>query len=80
MDLRFELCKLFGGLRTDTLNELEQIVITYAKEYQALQLLQADVMLPFCNECGSRRITPQEPNGELLCSDCWSMDISKNET
>ena len=32
---------------------------------------------PKCNECGSLRITPQKPNGELLCSDCWSMDIKQ---
>ena len=35
---------------------------------------------PKCNACGGFRITPEEPNGELLCSDCWSMNISQPMT
>ncbi len=50
MDLRFELCKPFGGLRKETLDELEQIAITYAKEYHTLQLLQTGVISSACNE------------------------------
>ena len=69
MNLRFELSKPFGGLKTETLNELEQIVIAYSKEYHALQLLQADVVgqseqLP-CPECG--QLKPCAYNSPETC-------------
>lgn len=64
MDLRFELCKPFDGLKKNTLNELEQVAIAYAKEYHALQLLQPDVIRrseqSFCCVCGNKFVIDNE--------------------
>jgi len=35
-----------------------------------------EITKPKCNNCRSYSITPQKPNGELLCDDCWSMNIN----
>lgn len=43
MDLRKELCEPFGGLRTETLDELEAIVQKYAEHYHNLQLHKTQV-------------------------------------
>lgn len=68
MDLRKELCEPFGGLRTETLDELEAIVQKYAEHYHNLQLHKTQVSGSFSNSIWTTIDESMPPNNvSCLC-------------
>ena len=83
MDLK-ELLKKFydaGIMAEATLEEKYSFEQTLADNSEALQLQQTGVIRSsgnYCKSCNSKNISIDiscEPN-ELICDDCWSLDIS----
>ena len=81
MDIKKEYEKFFERKKNDLCVHDAEDAIAFAKHYQALQLQQTGVIRSsgnYCKSCNSKNISIDiscEPN-ELICDDCWSLDIS----